>query len=189
VKAAGGDVATAADALAGLAPIKGRGQRRSVDIAGGRFTLIDESYNASPVSVAAAAGVLGQSRPENGGRRIAVLGDMRELGDHAPALHAGLAAPIVAAGTDLVFCCGPNMRHLFDALPSEKRGAHVNDSTTLAPLVAAAVAPGDVVMIKGSAGSRMAVVVDALKMLDGTQQDNNPQGTIAGSTATTQPRD
>jgi UDP-N-acetylmuramoyl-tripeptide--D-alanyl-D-alanine ligase len=181
-------VATAAEALAGLAPIKGRGQRRSIDIEGGSFTLIDESYNASPVSVAAAAGVLGHADVTGGGRRIAVLGDMRELGDHAPAMHEGLAEPFVAAGTDLVFCCGPNMRHLFDALPADKRGAHEPDSATLAPIVTAAVKAGDAVMVKGSAGSRMALVVDALKALDRAHQDNNPQGDAAGNKAG-KPRD
>lgn len=189
VKAAGGDVAIAAEALAGLAPIKGRGQRRQIDIAGGSFTLIDESYNASPVSVAAAAGVLGQADIGAEGRRIAVLGDMRELGDHAPTLHAGLAAPIVAAATDLVFCCGPNMRHLFDALPADKRGAHAPDSATLATIITAAVKPGDALMVKGSAGSRMALVVEALKALDHAHQDNNPQGAQAGTKAAEQPRD
>ncbi|MFV3128306.1 UDP-N-acetylmuramoylalanyl-D-glutamyl-2,6-diaminopimelate--D-alanyl-D-alanine ligase [Niveispirillum sp. KHB5.9] len=188
VKAAGGDVASAAEALAGLAPIKGRGQRKAVELEGGPFTLIDESYNASPVSVAAAAGVLGQADVGEGGRRIAVLGDMRELGDHAPAMHAGLAAPFMAAGTDLVFCCGPNMRHLFDALPDDKRGAHSSDSAALAPLVTASVKAGDAVMVKGSAGSRMAVVVDALKALDRLHQDNNPQGKTAGNKAG-KPRD
>ncbi|MFV3074139.1 UDP-N-acetylmuramoylalanyl-D-glutamyl-2,6-diaminopimelate--D-alanyl-D-alanine ligase [Niveispirillum fermenti] len=187
VRAAGGDVAVAARSLAGLAPIKGRGQRRSIDVPGGRFTLIDESYNASPVSVAASAGVLGQAMPGPGGRRIAVLGDMRELGDHAPALHVGLVEPVVSAGTDLVFCCGPNMRHLFDALPAEKRGAHAPDSTTLAPLVTAAIRAGDAVMVKGSAGSRMALVVEALKAMDHGRQDNNPQGNTAGQAG--QPRD
>ncbi len=188
VKAVGGDVAVAANALAGLAPIKGRGQRRQVEVEGGAFTLIDESYNASPVSVAAAAGVLGQAAIGEMGRRIAVLGDMRELGDHAPALHAGLAEPFVAAGTDLVFCCGPNMRHLFDRLPPALRGAHAPDSAALAPIAADAVRAGDAIMIKGSAGSRMALVVDALKSLDRTQQNNTPQGMTAGTTAA-QPRD
>jgi UDP-N-acetylmuramoyl-tripeptide--D-alanyl-D-alanine ligase len=188
VKAAGGNVAEAAEALAGLAPIKGRGQRRAIELEAGSLTLIDESYNASPVSVAAAAGVLGQAEIGTGGRRIAVLGDMRELGDHAPVLHAGLADPFVKAGTDLVFCCGPNMRHLFDALPADKRGAHTPDSATLAPIVTAAVKAGDAVMVKGSAGSRMALVVDALKALDRAQQDNNPQGTTAGNKAG-KPRD
>lgn len=189
VKAAGGDVQASAQALGGLAAIKGRGQRRAISMGAGSFTLIDESYNASPVSVAAAAGVLGQADIGPNGRRIAVLGDMRELGDHAQKLHEGLVEPFVAAGTDLVFCCGPNMRHLFDRLPPALRGAYADDSATLAPVVAAAVGAGDAVMIKGSAGSRMALVVDALKALDQGQQDNKPQGTIAGKTAAGQPRD
>ncbi len=94
-------------------------------------------------------------------RRIAVLGDMLELGEAGPAEHTALA-PDVTASADLVFACGPLMRHLFDAIPDQKRGTHAPDSTALAPLVARAVAPGDAVLVKGSLGSRMQRVVDAL---------------------------
>jgi UDP-N-acetylmuramoyl-tripeptide--D-alanyl-D-alanine ligase len=90
-----------------------------------------------------------------------VLGDMRELGEHGPALHAELA-PDAAAAADLVFCCGPLMRHLYDALPAARRGAHMPDSDRLAPLVRAALRAGDAVLVKGSLGSRMKVVVEAL---------------------------
>ncbi|MDZ5647451.1 UDP-N-acetylmuramoylalanyl-D-glutamyl-2,6-diaminopimelate--D-alanyl-D-alanine ligase [Nitrospirillum sp. BR 11828] len=171
VAAAGGDVTVAAQALATLPPVKGRGVRQTVPLpttphGGGSLTLIDESYNASPVSVAASAAVLGQAQPGPGGRRIAVLGDMLELGADAPALHAGLAEPLVAADVQLVFTCGPLMRHLFNRLPADRRGAHADSSVELAPLVGAAVRAGDIVMVKGSAGSRMALVVDALKALD-----------------------
>jgi UDP-N-acetylmuramoyl-tripeptide--D-alanyl-D-alanine ligase len=99
-------------------------------------------------------------------RRIAVLGDMLELGEAGPALHAELA-PDVAAAADLVFCCGPQMRHLFEALPAAQRGAHAPDSAALAPIVAAALAPGDAMLAKGSLGSRMAVVVAAIRARDG----------------------
>ncbi|MEC4591191.1 UDP-N-acetylmuramoylalanyl-D-glutamyl-2,6-diaminopimelate--D-alanyl-D-alanine ligase [Nitrospirillum amazonense] len=171
VSAAGGDLATAAQALATLAPVKGRGVRQTVPLpshphGGGSLTLIDESYNASPVSVAASADVLGHAQPGPGGRRVAVLGDMLELGPDSPKLHAGLADALVAADVHLVFTCGPNMRHLFDRLPPERRGAHAHTSADLAPLVGAAVRANDIVMVKGSAGSRMALVVDALKALD-----------------------
>ncbi|WP_044562457.1 UDP-N-acetylmuramoylalanyl-D-glutamyl-2,6-diaminopimelate--D-alanyl-D-alanine ligase [Azospirillum sp. B4] len=166
VAAAGGDVTAAAATLATLAPVKGRGVRQVVDLPqGGGVTLIDESYNASPVSVAAAAAVLGHIQPAPGGRRVAALGDMLELGADAATLHAGLADTLVAADVAQVYTCGPNMRHLFDRLPAERRGGHAATSADLAPLVVAAVRAGDVIMVKGSAGSRMAKVVDALKAL------------------------
>ncbi|MBB6249841.1 UDP-N-acetylmuramoylalanyl-D-glutamyl-2,6-diaminopimelate--D-alanyl-D-alanine ligase [Nitrospirillum iridis] len=171
VSAAGGDVQAAAVTLATLTPVKGRGVRQVVDLppngahAGGGVTLIDESYNASPVSVAASAAVLGHTQPGPGGRRVAALGDMLELGADSPKLHAGLADALIAAQVDLVFTCGPNMRHLFDQLPAARRGAHAATSADLAPLVAGSVRAGDVIMIKGSAGSRMAKVVDALQAL------------------------
>jgi len=94
-------------------------------------------------------------------RRVAVLGDMRELGGFSAELHRGLAAEATAAA-DLVFCCGPEMQQLFAALPVDKRGAHTADSTSLAPLVKAALRPGDAVLVKGSLGSRMAVIIRAL---------------------------
>jgi UDP-N-acetylmuramoyl-tripeptide--D-alanyl-D-alanine ligase len=166
VRALGGDVVTAARSLCQLQPIKGRGQRRRIGLPRGSFTMIDESYNASPVSVAASMGVLGKTDPGAGGRRIAVLGDMLELGDHGPALHAGLAEAVRRNGVDLVFCCGPLMKHLFDRVPAAQRGRHAETSAALAPLVAEAVRPGDVLMIKGSAGSRMVAVVEALAALD-----------------------
>ena len=189
VKAAGGDVSQAAAALGGLAAIKGRGQRSTVTLPGGDITLIDESYNASPVSVKAAAGVLGQAALGPQGRRIAALGDMRELGEQSAELHASVAPALVAGACDLLFCCGPHMRHLFDAVPPAMRGAHADDSAALAPLLAAALRPGDVVMVKGSAGSRMGLVVNALKALDAKNDKINPQGTTAKLNGGGQPRD
>ncbi len=154
--ALGLDVAVAAAALATFKPIAGRGQQRP--IRGGDIILLDESYNASSASVRAALGVLA-ALP---GRRVAVLGDMLELGKFGPAEHAGLARD-VASSADLLYACGPLMRHLFDSVPDRHRGAHVRDSTALAPLVAAAVRPGDAVLVKGSLGSRMLLVVAALE--------------------------
>jgi UDP-N-acetylmuramoyl-tripeptide--D-alanyl-D-alanine ligase len=103
--------------------------------------------------------------PGPNGRRIAVLGDMRELGDHADAVHGALAEPIEAAQVDLVFSCGPHMGRLARALPRERCGAHGADSSELMPEVTAAVRAGDVVMVKGSLGSRMAPIVEALLAL------------------------
>ena len=169
--AVGADARSAAGALGEVSAPKGRGRRSIVAIGGGSFELIDDSYNASPVSMAAAFEVLGRARTGPGGRRIAVIGDMLELGDDAPALHAGLLGPLEKHGIDLVYAAGPAMAHLFDALPTAMRGAHAADSATLAPLVTAAVRAGDVVSVKGSAGSRMGVVVEALRGLDAVRAD------------------
>lgn len=180
VKALGADVAAAARALSTIAPVKGRGTRKRVQAARGAFTLIDESYNASPAAMTATFAVLGKIDPGAGGRRLAVLGDMRELGDRADALHAALAEPLRAARVDAVYACGPHMRALFDRLPAAMRGAWTETSAELAPLLAGAVRGGDVVLIKGSLGSRMATVVDALSALDtkdDKQTDKNNNGT------------
>lgn len=170
--ALGADLAKAAAALAQVQPPKGRGQRHRVVLANGNgrnggqtFTLIDESYNASPEAVRAALATLALAAPEPGGRRIAVLGDMRELGDEADAIHAALAPAFVAARVDLVFTCGTHTAALAAALPAARRGAHAPDSAALQPLVVKAVRAGDVVMVKGSLGSRMAPIVQALLAL------------------------
>jgi UDP-N-acetylmuramoyl-tripeptide--D-alanyl-D-alanine ligase len=165
VVAVGADVEVAAAALADLQPAKGRGQRFTVVVEGGSFELVDDSYNASPVSMAASFAVLGGLAPGKGGRRIAVVGDMLELGPDELALHAGLARPLAAHGVDLVFAAGPRMRALFEALPATMRGAYAADAASLAPIVADAVRPGDVIGVKGSAGSRMGRVVEALRAL------------------------
>jgi UDP-N-acetylmuramoyl-tripeptide--D-alanyl-D-alanine ligase len=128
--------------------------------------LIDESYNASPVAMKAALGVMAMANPGPGGRRIAVLGDMLELGAQAEAAHEALLQPICESRVDLVFACGPNMSRLFEKLPFEMRGIHAETSEKLAGIVADHVRRGDVVLVKGSLGSRMARVVDALAALD-----------------------
>jgi UDP-N-acetylmuramoyl-tripeptide--D-alanyl-D-alanine ligase len=160
--AAGADVGAAASALAALAAPKGRGRRHTVACDGGAFELIDDSYNASPASMRAAFQVLGAARPGPGGRRVAVLGDMLELGPEAPRLHAGLAEALAGAGIDQAFTCGPNMAHLQAALPGRLRAGHAPNSEQLIPLVRAGLRSGDVVVVKGSNGSRMGRVVDAL---------------------------
>jgi UDP-N-acetylmuramyl pentapeptide synthase len=165
VSAAGADVPTAARALSYLKPVKGRGSRSRITTAFGAFTLIDESYNASPTAMRAAFGVLDKTDPQPGGRRIAVLGDMLELGEHAPKLHADLSRDLVRAGIETVHCSGPMMKHLFEALPEEMRGHYAEDAGTLAPLVANDVTGGDVVLVKGSNGSKMKAVVEELTAL------------------------
>jgi len=153
--ALGLDPARAATALGGFVPIAGRGAQRTLQ---GDVLLLDESYNASADSVRAALDVLRMQAPR---RRLAVLGDMRELGDRGPGEHRGLAADVVASA-DLLYACGPLTRHLFDAVPAALRAAHAPDAASLSSLVAAEIRPGDAVLVKGSLGSRMRLVVAAL---------------------------
>ncbi len=160
---AGADLALAALALSQFKAAAGRGAPIEIEVSGGRALVIDESYNANPVSVAAALALLGQAEIGPRGRRIAVLGDMLELGDKGPALHRALAKPVIDNAVDLVFCCGPLMRQLWQALPPGRRGFHAEDSATLEPQVVAALRAGDVVMVKGSLGSRMGPIVQALQ--------------------------
>jgi UDP-N-acetylmuramoyl-tripeptide--D-alanyl-D-alanine ligase len=162
VKAAGGDVGAAAAALGASEPMDGRGKRHKIELRGGTADLIDESYNASPASMRAALDVLVANVPEKGGRRIAVLGDMLELGADSARLHAALAEPIAAARVDLVFTVGAEMRALYDALPKHRRGAHTAISSDMAELLPGRLAAGDVVTVKGSYGSRMREIVARL---------------------------
>jgi len=157
------DRATALQALARFAPLEGRGAERRVPVPGGEFVLIDESYNANPVSMAAALKNLGARTVA--GRRIVALTDMLELGDDAPKYHAGLAEPIEAAAIDQVFCAGPLMKSLWDALPQNRRGGYAKTADELAALIVGAVGPGDAVMVKGSNGSRAGAVAAALARL------------------------
>jgi UDP-N-acetylmuramoyl-tripeptide--D-alanyl-D-alanine ligase len=159
----GADLALAALALAELKPVSGRGMPIEIDLAGGPAMVIDESYNANPASVAAALALLGGAALGPRGRRIAVLGDMLELGSKGKALHRGLVKAVEANAVDLVFCCGPLMRNLWQALPASRRGGYAEDSVALEAQVLSAVRAGDVVMVKGSLGSRMAPIVKALQ--------------------------
>jgi UDP-N-acetylmuramoyl-tripeptide--D-alanyl-D-alanine ligase len=166
VLAAGGNIEQAAFALADMHPPKGRGEiiQMSVAASGGDETLIviDESYNASPVSMKAALEVLGRHQPTANGRRIAVLGDMLELGAQSVDSHTGLLAAIEENNIDLVFIAGSEMAHLAKALPKSLSGGHAPNSEALAPLVVSAVKSGDIMTVKGSAGSRMSLIIDAL---------------------------
>lgn len=160
---AGADLALAGLALSQAQPAAGRGVRRALAVPGGEAILIDESYNANPASMAAALGVLGGAGIGKLGRRIAVLGDMLELGPKSADLHRGLAEAINANAVDMIFCCGPLMRNLWNALSSGKRGGYAEDSVALESQVTAAIRSGDVIMVKGSLGSRMKVIVSALE--------------------------
>ncbi len=159
----GADLAIAALALSDLKAPVGRGERATLDLPGGQVLLIDESYNANPASMRAALALLGQAPVQGLGRRIAVLGDMLELGTEGPVLHAELADVVRASAVDLVYCAGPLMKSLWDALPSERRGGYAENSAALEREVLGAVTAGDAVMVKGSLGSRMAPIVKALK--------------------------
>ena len=159
----GADLALAALALAELKPATGRGTRVRLGLPGGTAELIDESYNANPASMRAALALLGQAALGPRGRRIAILGDMLELGADGERLHRELAEAVVANDVDLVLCSGPLMQHLWDALPSERRGGYAETSSALESSVLAAVQPGDAVMVKGSLGSRMGPLVKALE--------------------------
>jgi UDP-N-acetylmuramoyl-tripeptide--D-alanyl-D-alanine ligase len=160
---AGADLARAALALAEARPAKGRGVRESLRIHGGELLLIDESYNANPASVSAALGLLGASRPGKGGRRIAVLGDMLELGTQSAQLHAGLLEPMDAAKVDVLYAAGPLMANLWARVDAGRRGAYAETSEGLSEQLLKALRPGDVVMIKGSLGSRMGPLVEAIR--------------------------
>jgi len=159
----GADLALSALALGDLKPPAGRGERVALDLPGGSALLIDESYNANPTSMRAALALLGQVPRQGLGRRIAVLGDMLELGPDGAALHASLAEAVTAHAIDLVYCAGPLMKSLWDALPSERRGGYADTSAALEAQVLGAVTANDAVMIKGSLGSKMGPIVKALR--------------------------
>jgi UDP-N-acetylmuramoyl-tripeptide--D-alanyl-D-alanine ligase len=163
VSLVGADLALAALALNNLRPAAGRGTRATLRLPSGSALLIDESYNANPASMAAAIALLGQAPVGRTGRRVAVLGDMLELGDQGVALHRALAEPVKAAAVDLVYCCGPLMRSLWEALPSGTRGSYADTAAALEPAVLDAIRDGDAVMVKGSLGSKMGPIVKALE--------------------------
>tara|TARA_Y100001960_G_scaffold330176_1_gene423480 strand:+ start:1087 stop:2562 length:1476 start_codon:yes stop_codon:yes gene_type:complete len=158
--AVGADINAGVSALTKFEGLKGRGKQHCIHIGAGTFELIDESYNASPASMAAAIQVLAQKQPIGRGRKIAVLGDMLELGDNASALHAALVDPLTHGGTELVFLVGQLMSALWDVLPNEIRGGHAKTAKNLIPMLTECVQPGDVMMIKGSFGTSMHSVVD-----------------------------
>lgn len=165
MKALGVDLEMGIAALGAFEPLDGRGAEREVRLVkGGTFTLIDESYNANPLSMAAVLRSLGERKPV--GRKIVALTDMLELGEAGPRLHAEIAEAIAAAGVDQVYCSGPLMNSLWDALPPTQRGGYAMTAPELAPEVASAVEAGDVVMVKGSNGSKASVIAAALVALD-----------------------
>jgi len=166
VRALSADLGLAALSMAEVSPTTGRGKRHRIPYGDGNLLVIDESYNASPVAVVAAIETLGAVEVDKAGRRIAVLGDMLEMGPTSPSLHADLAPALISAGTDLVFACGPWMANLFEALPGHMRGCYEATSADLLPRVVATVQAGDTVLVKGSLGIAMAPIVKALLALE-----------------------
>jgi UDP-N-acetylmuramoyl-tripeptide--D-alanyl-D-alanine ligase len=162
-RALGVEIATSATALADFMPAKGRGERMTLKARNGPFTLIDESYNANPASMRAALDLLGATAPQGKGRRIAVLGDMLELGPEGASMHVALADDLKRNQVDCLFCAGPLMRGLFDAAPAAMRAAWGGKSADVEKPLFDSIRSGDIVMVKGSNGSRMGPVVAALK--------------------------
>ncbi len=163
VVALGLDVGEAAAAYAELAAPSGRGERIRIAGPGGEVVVVDESFNANPASMRAALEALPLVPLPAGGRRLAVLADMGELGETGPAAHLGLADAVAAGRADLVFAAGPLMRGLYDALPASRRGAHAASAAELEPIVLDAVRGGDVVLVKGSKSTNVSKIVPALR--------------------------
>ncbi len=161
---AGADVSKAAESLSSVEVPMGRGQHYK-----GHFTIIDESYNANPASMRAALKVLGESGE---GRKIAVIGDMRELGSISQQRHEDLRDAVLQNQIDLVFCCGPYMAYLYESLPQHLQGAYAENSHDLIPHVCRAVQSGDIITVKASLGTRVKPIVEALLML---QQEQGPK--------------
>jgi UDP-N-acetylmuramoyl-tripeptide--D-alanyl-D-alanine ligase len=162
-EALGADLEPCAAALRRFSPQKGRGERFSVPTPDGAATIIDESYNANPASMRAALALLAATKPGPKGRRIAVIGDMLELGPKAAAMHAELAPDLSANNVDLLFGAGPLTRALFEAAPASMRAAWTERSSDLTDEVARTLRGGDIAMVKGSNGSRMGPLVAALR--------------------------
>jgi UDP-N-acetylmuramoyl-tripeptide--D-alanyl-D-alanine ligase len=154
------DLDTGLQALSAFAPLEGRGVETTIAMNGGDFILIDDSFNANSLSMIAALKTLG-GRPATG-RRIVALTDMLELGEMSAGLHAALAAPIEDAKVDLVFCAGPLMRSLWETLPATRRGGYADSAAELEPRLVGAIQPGDVVLVKGSKGSKAGALAKAL---------------------------
>lgn len=159
VAAVEGDLAAAGLALAELPGLPGRGERRSLSVGGGKVLLIDESYNANPLSMAATLRQLGK---EDAQRRVAVLGGMRELGDQSAGLHAGLAAPIRDNGIDHAILVGAEMEPLAEALSGAVAFTHVPDAAAATALIKNDMRAGDAILVKGSNGIGLSRLVSAL---------------------------
>ncbi len=163
VKLAGADLARASLALAEARPAKGRGGQELLQLGKGDFLLLDESYNANPQSMTAALDLLAAVAKPRKGRRIAVLGDMLELGNFSADLHRALAQDVETAKIDRLYLAGPMMKHLWDCVPVERRGSYAEASAELVGALVSDLRAGDSVVIKGSLGSKMGPVAEALR--------------------------
>lgn len=173
-KALGADPMIAAHDLGRWAPPAGRGQRERImlDLVEETFfDLIDDAFNANPASIAAALDVLIAATPTDGigrvggGRRIAILGDMLELGPTEADLHAAIARHPGLAAVHTIHCVGPRMRALYDALPRPQRGEWVEAAQDLAPRVRSLIDAGDILLVKGSKGIKVSLIVDVLRKM------------------------
>ncbi|PDS75919.1 UDP-N-acetylmuramoylalanyl-D-glutamyl-2,6-diaminopimelate--D-alanyl-D-alanine ligase [Rhizobium sp. L43] len=162
VRIVGADMEKAIEALGTLKPEKGRGKRHRLSIGSGSFTLIDESYNANPASMRAAIALLAASEPTGRGRRIAVLGDMLEMGEYAQKVHSDLAVPLLAAGIEYVWLAGAEMAALKESLPESVHVEYRENTSELTDYVLDSVVPGDVFMVKSSLGIGFGKIVAAL---------------------------
>lgn len=161
--AIGAGVDEAAKALSELSAPAGRGARTIINVAGGTALLIDESYNANPASMRAALATLATLPRAKFARRIAVLGDMFELGPHSQDMHLGLLDALQSSGVDQLFACGPHMKGLYDAASGAIKGGYAASADGLKEVVRDALRPGDAVMIKGSNGMRLGALAASLR--------------------------
>ncbi len=159
---AGADMPAVVEAMASLTPEKGRGRRYRLSVGGGTATLIDESYNANPASMRAAIALLRDAAPQGEGRRIAVLGDMLEMGVHSAEVHADLSGPLMASGIRSIWLAGPEMASLRDSLSGDLDVVHAENVDALLPMVVKSLRPGDVIMVKSSNGTGSGRIVAAL---------------------------
>lgn len=140
----------------------GRGAQSELKFRNGHIKFIDESYNANPASMVAAFGVLSAQQPTASGRKVAIVGDMLELGAESPQIHGQLAAELVNAKIDLVLACGSDMKNCYNLLPQDMRGGYAENSALLTKILNDKLLPNDVVMVKGSLGSRMSEIVNKI---------------------------
>jgi UDP-N-acetylmuramoyl-tripeptide--D-alanyl-D-alanine ligase len=173
--ALGADPLTASLDIANWVPPAGRGTREVIviDVAndGVALELLDDAFNANPASLAASLEVIAASKPTDNvgrivkGRKIAVLGDMLELGCDAVQMHRDIATNPHLKQLDLIHCAGPLMHHLWLVLPDGQRGQWAETAAELLPKVSRLVDAGDVVLVKGSKGSKVSLIVDAIRKL------------------------
>jgi UDP-N-acetylmuramoyl-tripeptide--D-alanyl-D-alanine ligase len=177
IVASGLDSSSALEALGEKHVVRqGRVMHQQLRIHGRRILLIDDAYNANPLSMRSGLDLLGDTRPSGQGRRIAVLGEMLELRPDAPRLHAELAEAVLRNRVDRVFVAGPLMEHLWNALPAEIRGVHTDDAGALPDILRTTFRHGDVVLVKGSHSSRMHEITDMIRLWAAPKAATAPAG-------------